>query len=91
MKKDPAHKSIIKRKLAEGIIYKVEANRLQDTASKVAPDEPAPTYATMKYFFLRHIWKDAIWVSPTVAQVALGAAIAITGTSYLLVKRILSR
>lgn len=91
MKKDPAHKTLIERKVCERIVYKVEADRLEDTTIKSAPsytDKPASAYATMKYFFLRHLWKDTICVSPTIAQIVLGGAIIITGTSYLLVKRI---
>jgi hypothetical protein len=93
MKKDPAHQTLIERKVREGIVYKVEADRLEDTAIISAPsytDRPASAYATMKYFFLRHLWEDTIYISPTIARIVLGGAIIITGISYLLVKRIYS-
>jgi hypothetical protein len=80
MKKDPAHRTLIEGKLREGIVYKSAPNYT---------DKPASAYATMKYFFLHQLWKDTICVSPTVAQIVLGGAIIITGTSYLLVKRII--
>jgi hypothetical protein len=84
MEKDSARKTLIGRKLREGIAYKVEVDSLEDTTIKSAPnykDKPALAYATIKDFFLHQLWKDAICFSPTIPQIALGWAIIITGTS----------
>jgi hypothetical protein len=91
MEEDSAHKALIERKLREGIAYRVEADSLMDTTIKSPSyrDKPASVYATIKDFFLHQLWKDIICFSPTVPQIALGGAIIITGTSYLLVRRII--
>ncbi len=92
MQKDSAHTTLIERKLLEGTAYRVEVDSLEDTTFKTAPsykDKPASAYATIRDFFLHQLWKDTIYFSPTVTQIALGGAIIITGTSYLLVRRII--
>jgi Phosphotransferase enzyme family len=87
--KNPVHKTLIARKLREGIAYRVEVDRLEDTTIEVAPSySDKPASAIMKHF-LYQLWEDTISFSPTV--LALGGAIIITGTSYLLVKRIIIR
>jgi hypothetical protein len=39
MKENPAHETLIERKLRDGIVYKAEADRLKDTTIK-----PNPSY-----------------------------------------------
>lgn len=92
MESSPAHRPFIERKLREAIVYKVEVARLEDTTTKSGPkytDTPASAYATTKHFFLRQLWKGAMCVCPTVAQIVLGGAMVVAGTSYLFVKRII--
>lgn len=63
METDPAHKTLIERKLREGIAYRVEAESLKDTTIKPAPsyrDKPASAYATIKDFFVQQLWEDTI-------------------------------
>jgi hypothetical protein len=50
--KNPVHKTLIARKLHEGIVYKVEVDRLKDTTIEVAPSySDKPASAIMKHFF----------------------------------------
>lgn len=90
--KNPVHKTLIARKLREGIAYRIEVDRLEDMTVEVTPgyrDNPALVYAIMKHFFLYQLWKNTISFSPTVPQLALGGVVVITGTLYLLLKRII--
>jgi len=90
--KNSAHKTLIERKLREGIAYRTEADGLEDPTIRSAPsyrDKSASAYATIKDFFLHQLWKDTICFSPTISQIAVGGALIIMGTSYLLVRRII--
>jgi hypothetical protein len=50
--KNPVHKTLITRKLYEGIAYRVEINRLKDTTIEVVPSySNKPASAIMKHFF----------------------------------------
>jgi hypothetical protein len=50
--KNPVHKTLIARKLREGITYRVEVDRLEDTTIEIAPSySDKLVLAIMKYFF----------------------------------------
>jgi hypothetical protein len=90
--KNLVHKTLIARKLREGIAYRIEVDRLEDMTVEVTPsyrDNPALVYAIMKHFFLYQLWKNTISFSPTVPQLALGGVVVITRTLYLLLKCII--
>jgi hypothetical protein len=53
--KNLVHKTLIARKLREGITYRIEVDRLKDITIEVTPsyrDNLTLVYAIMKHFFL---------------------------------------
>jgi hypothetical protein len=84
---NPARKTLIEQKLREGIGYRVEADRFEDTTKSSAPSYRDKLYAATQDFFIHRLWKDTTRFSPTIPQIALGGAMIITGVSYLLIRR----
>ncbi|KAK7429709.1 hypothetical protein QQZ08_003735 [Neonectria magnoliae] len=97
---DPTRNILIARKLAEGVVYNVEVDRLKvncssnqhDDITEATPgceDTPISVHSTKP---ISHwgIWKDTISLfAPLAPKLSLwSAAIIIAGTSYLLGKRI---
>ena len=92
IEEDPARKTLIERKLYEGITYRIETDRLNDITIKLTPsyrDKPTSVYATIKDFFLQQLQKDTISFSLTFLYIVLREAMIITGTLYLLVRWII--
>lgn len=91
MEEDSDRKSLIARKLREGIAYRAEVDRLKDTGAPDHEDDHVEAVPSCKRFLLHRLWNDALSsVTPSAPKLALwSAAIIIVGTSYLLRKRII--